>query len=253
MDPVRYSRLRLMALSPAHYIADQIKKTACMEQGSAVDAMLFGTPCVAYPGKVRRGKDWEKWRDEQDPKALLVTQKELLVAEAMRESVRASVPARTFLAGFHQKEIEWEYLGRKCVSHLDVMAPDSAFVSELKSSQTSNPGQFRWKALKMAYHAQLAFYRLAVEHLTGIKPRAAYIVAVESSAPYVVTTFKLTDRVLELGERMVRLWFERLLQCEAANEWPGYAQSIVDLDAPDDVDLDFDLGEIVKEEGGAEG
>jgi hypothetical protein len=237
-----------MGQSAAHYIADQVVKTTCMERGSAVDALVLGTSSVvAYPGKVRRGKEWEQWRSEQDPQALIVTQKGLIVAEAMRASVLASPPAMQVLAGKHQQEIEWEYLGRKCVSHLDVAAFDSSYVTELKSSQTSNPGQFRWKALKMAYHAQLAFYRLAVEYATGIKPRTAYIVAVESSAPYVVTTMRLTDRVLELGERMVRLWFERLLQCEAANEWPGYAQSIVDLDAPDDVDLNFDLGELVKD------
>jgi hypothetical protein len=31
---------------------------------------------------------------------------------------------------------------------------------------------------------------------------------------------------------------ERLLQCEAAGEWPAYTQSIVDLDIPDE---DFEL------------
>lgn len=249
LEPVRYSRLRLFGQSPAHYHADQVVRTPCMEQGSALDALVLSTsPLVAYPGKQRRGKDWEAWKVDQDPKAMIVTKKQASVAEAMRAAVAASEPAMSKLAGHHQKEIEWQYLGRKCVSHLDVMALDCAYVTELKASQTSNPNQFRWKALKMAYHAQLAFYRLAVEYLTGTKPRTAYIVAVESSAPYVVTTLRLTDRVLELGERMVRIWFEQLLQCESSNQWPGYAQSIVDLDAPDDVDLNFDLNELVKED-----
>jgi len=44
---------------------------------------------------------------------------------------------------------------------------------------------------------------------------------------------------------------ERLLACEAANEWPGYAQSIVDFDVPDELELDFgDDEEIETDEDG---
>ena len=49
------------------------------------DGLILGTSkVVAYPGPVRRGKEWERWKSEQDPKALIVTQKGLRVAEAMR-------------------------------------------------------------------------------------------------------------------------------------------------------------------------
>lgn len=248
-EPVRFSRLKWFAESAAHYLADVRKNTVCMEMGSAVDALILGTHEVcAYPGPVRRGKEWEKFKSDNADK-MIITKKEFVAAEGMRDSVMDNPHAVRFLSGQRQKEIEWEYLGRKCVSHLDNVAEDWAFVTELKSSQTSNPGKFRWKALKMAYHAQLAFYRLAVEYVTGTKPRSAYIVAVESTAPYVTTVMRLTDRALELGERLVRIWFETLLTCEKSNEWPGYAQSIVELDAPDDVDLEFDLNELVPEVG----
>jgi hypothetical protein len=257
MEPVRFSNLKLMALSPAHYREGYVKQTACMEQGSAADAVILGTcPVLAYPGKVRRGKEWEKFRAENEG-SLLVTQRELSLAEAMRDSIQANRCARAALCGERQKEIHWEYLGRECVSHLDVLGSNgsSTFISDLKVSQSSNPDKFRWKMVKMGYHAQLAFYRLAVQYLTGTKPQTAYSVAIEPSPPFVVTTMRLTEKALDLGERLVRLWFERLLACEAANEWPGYAQGVVELDAPDDVEfdfgddskgVDFDLNECVK-------
>ena len=241
MDPVRFTQLKLMALSPAHYREGYVKQTACMEQGSATDAVILGTrPVLAYPGKVRRGKEWEKFQAENEG-SLLVTKRELTLAEAMRDSIMANKFARAALCGERQKEIRWEYLGRECVSHLDVLGSDGdgSFITDLKVSQSSNPDKFRWKMIKMAYHAQLAFYRLAVQYLFGTKPRTAYSVAVEPFPPFVVTTMRLTDKALDLGERLVRLWFERLLACEAANEWPGYAQGVVELDAPDDIELDF--------------
>ena len=247
-DPVRFSHLKWMAESPRHYLhalANDKKKTSCMSMGSAVDGLILGTTEVCtYPGPVRRGKAWDKFQSENAGK-LIVTKKELTAAEGMRTSVLSNDHAVDKLTGQHQKEIHWEYLGRKCVSHLDVMALDGTYITDLKSCQTSNPGRFRWKALKMGYHAQLAFYRLAVEHLTGRKPRAAFIVAVESTAPYVTTVMRVTEKALELGERMVRLWFETLLTCEKSNQWPGYSQTIVELDAPEDVDLEFDLNDLV--------
>lgn len=252
-EPVRFSRLKWMAESPAHYLANPPKTGPHIETGSATDGLILGTCEVcAYPGAVRRGKEWEAFAAANASK-LIVTKKELAAAERMRASVLASPLAQRFLTGERQKEIFWQFLGRDCLSHLDVVANDRSFIADLKTCKTSNPNRFRWQALKLGYHAQLAFYRCAVENSTGVKPRSAYIVAVESTAPHVVTSFRLTDKALELGERMVRLWFETLLTCEKSDSWPGYAQSVVDLDAPEDLDLEFDLDELVPEVGGSEG
>ncbi len=116
----------------------------------------------------------------------------------------------------------------------------TSFVTELKTCAVGQPDRFAYNALKYGYHAQIAFYMEACRSAGLCDPTDAYIVAVESSAPYVVTTLKLTERAIEHGARLYRIWFERLLSCEKANEWPGYCQSIVALDAPeDDVELIF--------------
>ena len=39
------------------------------------------------------------------------------------------------------------------------------------------------------------------------------------------------------GAQSARL--ERFMGCERSGEWPGYVQSIIDLDVPDEVELDF--------------
>lgn len=244
-QPVRFSTLKWMAESAAHYRANVRTEARHLEIGSATDALLLGTSEVlTYPEKTRRGKEWEKFKAEHAGK-LIVTAKEFSLATSMRDSVLACQQAVELLKGRRQEEIFWKYLGRDCISHLDCADENGAFVTELKTAQSSNPNRFRWQAFKFAYHAQLAFYRLAKQYQTGHKPEAAYIVVVGSTAPHITVVMRVSDHALELGERLVRIWFETLLNCEKSNEWPGYAQSIIELDAPEDVDMDFDLNELV--------
>jgi hypothetical protein len=237
MEPVRYSRLRLIGqLSPAHYEANPVEQTACMEQGSAVDAIIFESkPVIFYPGPVRRGKEWEAFKLEHpESDWIVVTRSQFDEATAIANAVRSNKRAMRVLQGERQKEIFWKFCNRDCVSHLDVLGANSAWVTELKVSQTSNPARFRWHALKMGYHCQLAFYDDAVTFSTGRSPKAHFIVCVEASYPHVVTTFRVSKRAIQQGKRTNRLWMERLLQCESADKWPGYSQSIVELDVQDD-------------------
>ena len=237
MEPVRYSRLRLIGqLSPAHYAADSVEQTACMEQGSAVDAMIFGSkPVTFYPGAVRRGKEWDSFKlDHPDSEWIVLSRSQYDESRAIAASVTANKRAMRVLQGERQKEIYWKFCNRDCVSHLDVLGHNNAWVTELKVSQTSNPARFRWHALKMGYHCQLAFYDDAVTFSTGKSPKAHFIVCVESTLPHVVTTFRVARRAINQGKRTNRLWMERLLQCESADKWPGYSQSIVELDVQED-------------------
>lgn len=236
LPPVRFSRLKKMASSPAHFEADFTEQTACMEKGSAVDHLIFQSKIViAYPGKVRNGKDWESFKlDHPDNEFCVVTGAEYEHSRAIAAAIRADRRAMRVLRGERQKEIYWSLCGRSCVSHLDILGTNGGWVTELKVSQTSNPARFRWQALRMLYHCQLAFYSDAAASYLGREPRAHFIVCAEATYPHVVTTFKLTHRAIQLGKRCNRLWMERLLQCEAADEYPGYSQSIVDLDAPED-------------------
>jgi hypothetical protein len=82
----------------------------------------------------------------------------------------------------------------------------------------------------------LAIYRRAIEQTTGVKPREVYLFAVESTPPYVVTPFMLSERALEHGDMLAQRWHEQFLQCEASGEWPGYTTGIEELDIYDPED-----------------
>lgn len=239
LEPVHFSRLKFMGQSPAHYrdaLLTPIEETVAMEKGTGLHSILLGGKEVTfYPGKVRNGKEWEKFEADNAHKHIL-TRADYEKVNRAADSVRANRDAMDLLSGEKEVTIDWEFLGRSCQSRLDVYG--GFHVTELKFTMTSHPDRLPWQARKMGWPAQLAFYDMAARYLGGDPNRRhdLYIIAVESKRPYPPTVFQLQPRAIDKGMAQVRLWFERLLSCEATDEWPGYVQSIVPLDEPDDAD-----------------
>lgn len=238
LDPVHFSRLKLIARSPLHYATGYTEETMGMERGSAVHSLVLGgQPVIGWEeGRPRRGKDYEAF-EADNPGALILTAKEFDKVHAIAESVKRSRVAMKALDGDHEVEASWRFGERECAGRMDAIPVDG--VTELKVSMTADPARFVWHALRQGWLAQDAWYLDGLAQ-KGRVLEVARIVAVEPVAPFAVTVFRLTPATLEQARRTYRAWFERLMVCEATNEWPPYAQNEVELDVPDnDVALDF--------------
>lgn len=238
VTPVRFSNLKRIAQSPAHYLAGLSASydSASMRLGRMVDvAILGGEGPVIWEG-TRRGKAWDEFKAEFSDSEI-VTASEYAAASPIIAAIRSHEHAMYLLkSGIAKKRIYWDWLGRACSGEPDVAGE---FLVDLKTTRCAEPGRFTKQAQWLSYPAQLAWYRQGLL-LSGAKPPTqVFIVAVETSPPFPVTVFSLTERAIEQGERLCRVWMERLLSCEATNEWPGYVQCAVDLDVPDDVELTF--------------
>jgi hypothetical protein len=201
-----------------------------MRLGSLVHALVLGGQEVAVWDGTRRGKDWDAFSADNADR-LLVTRTEYEQATLVAESVRRSRVAAPWLEGEHEKHVVWEYQGRSCSSRLDVLG--DGHVVDLKTTTNTDPETLMRACQKMAYHAQLAFYARAAAEI-GKPVRSWRIIAVETAPPFEVTVLRLSRRTIEAGDKLVRLWMERLLACEAADAWPGYVQCEVDWDLEDD-------------------
>lgn len=237
---VRFSNLKRLALSPAHYahaISSWSPSARAMTIGNAAHSIVLGGKnVVVYPGKVRRGKEWDAFQLEHSS-ALILSRSEHAATIGCVESIRSNALAMRMLEGEREAELPmWRLSGRWCGGRPDVRG--RTHLTELKTSYTSHPLWFVRHGIRMAYHGQLAWYRDGVEEVTG-EQLACCIVAVETKAPYVVTCMQLTDRAVVAGQKQNRLWFEQLLACEAAGEWPPYAQDVVDFDVPELDELEF--------------
>lgn len=291
IEPVHFSRLKLMALSPAHYLAadEHREETPAMRMGSLVHARTLGGELIVYDGErgstnawkafkalvsgaphfvydgAHTGNAWKAAKLEADGRTIvtsadvdcaaharevnarrsaaglrpspIVTLAEYDRANRCADIVRAHPVAGPLLEGEHEAPLEWSYLGRSCAGHLDVLNP--VRVVEVKTSASAEPGWFARQAIRMGYPGQCAWYREGATQNGYPTLRDCYVIAVETRPPFAVTPFVLSERALELGEKTIRLWMERLLSCEAAGVFPEYVQSVVELDVPDDFELDF--------------
>jgi len=245
--PVRFHHLKAMGRSAAHarLVMDREESEAqedrvpVLQRGTAVHSLVLGVGkrIVAYPGAVRRGKKWNAFAAANSD-AEILTSTEYEKSNRMAESVAGNKMAMEVLKGQRETSITWKFLHRDCRATPDV-ADYSGYVTELKTCATSEPFRFTGQALRYGYHGQLAWQMDGVIASGLGKPTAAFIVAVESSAPYPVTVLRLTERALEKGRGLYSLWLERLLTCERDNLWPGYCESVVEMDVPDELELTF--------------
>lgn len=242
---VRFSNLKHIARSPLHYLdAVQLDRddTLAMRLGRGAHALVLGMPVVKWTGKTRQGKAWEAFRTEHEPNGVeILNTKEWEKAQGMADAIRRHPIASSLLLAdnvIRESQFEWEWLGRRCSSRPDARSADGLVVTDFKTTQCAEPQKFQRDATFRAYNAQLAFYGMAVKHLTGREPTDLYAVAVESKRPYPVTVLRLDDGARLQGEKLCRLWMERLLTCEASNHWPAYTDAIVPFAVAGDGDPD---------------
>ncbi len=242
LKDVRYSDLKVMGVSPAHFEyrlafeQDQKRNTTV---GTTAHAMVLGgEEPVIYDGV--RNKKAAAWIECQAKNAgkLILIQSEYDAAAGCAASIRRHKRAMELLEGEHEQELKpWVWAGRRCGGRPDVKHPKR--IVELKTSVTAEPFRFTRLGIRMGYHGQLAWY-LDGNAETGGTATEAFIVVVETTPPYVVTTMPVSARALEAGRKLYSIWFEHLRACEESDQWPAYAQDDVDFDVPEDeIDLDF--------------
>ncbi len=251
--PVHWTKLAKINMSPAHYeaaVKEEFEDTLQMRIGRLVHTMVLGGPeFVTFEG-TRRGKAWDAFQAENEGREI-VTTTEVEAATAIADAVKASAVATPFLVGEREKPLVWTGLGgRLCATRgIDVLG--DVFLTDLKTTKCSEPKRFNADARWRCYHAQLAWYREAVRTLFGREINDAYIVAVETAAPHCVTVLHLGARVLEEGEKINRLWMERLLACEAAGEFPPYVQTVQEFALGTDAPSLLVDGEVFEFDGAA--
>lgn len=242
LAPVHFSQLKHMAQSPAHYLyaaTHEPPQSAAFRLGTAVDKLICWEKSDDFPPVItcpfRRGtKRYDEFMAArpEDNEALVVSPAEWEKIGGMVDSLESNKQAMELLQGERQRFVEWRWLGRHCAGTPDVFNLDH--ITELKTGRTAQPERFMSSARFYGYHAQLAWYRRGLIECGFGTPASYWIVAVESSPPYPVTVFRLTDNAIELGERACRSWLERLLVCESSDTWPAYTEAAVPFDVDED-------------------
>lgn len=97
---------------------------------------------------------------------------------------------------------------------------------DLKTTVTAEPDAFTRKATRdFGYHVQAAFYR-RVAALLGLGDVRFLFVAVEKTAPHLVSVVEFDGDALAEADRLVTQAIGTYAECVAVNLWPGYPPGI---------------------------
>lgn len=237
---VHFSELKRLNLSGKQYIH------ACNERRAPTPDMLIGTAVhqlvlgarpgkeiIRFDGKARKGKSWDAFAEEHEGSEIL-TAPEWARAEAIAAAVLADPLAQARLRdAMTEVPLEWEEDGIKfATGGVDLITSASA-IGDLKTSSSVEPEWLKRQCFKMLYHCQLAFYTRGAAASGLLITGAPFLLCVETKAPHEVVELELTPELLDLGERTVALWVEKLRRYRDAGQWPGYAQSPIAWDVPE--------------------
>lgn len=232
---LNWSSLKELRRSPHHYqwaIDNPRPDTDTLIVGRAghtaiLEPMRFLREYAMWSGKIRRGKEWDAFKDKHADKTIIREQDYSLV-EAMAQSVHEHEAASELLAGCKvEQSITWDYDGRPCKARVDAFKP--GILADVKT--TSDLSRFTNDAYKFGYHGQLAWYGMALAAALG-ESVDTYILAVESKPPHDVGVFKCTNEFITEGEQLVFQLLDLLQACEQADSWPGSMPDVCELALP---------------------
>lgn len=208
-------------------------------KGTAFHTLLlepdrFLASMAVCPLNEKTGESWgrgtAKWTEfeAENPGKTYISSLELRDIHAMAEAAQQNDMVRILRAANPKVEASAVWtdpeFGAVCKGRFDCLIerPDRIIVADFKTTGDASPDSFGRDSAKYGYVFQMAFYRRACSVLFPGKAFDAYIVAIESEAPYAVAVYSIDDDTLAVGMSEVRT---RLAQYAAAvknNKWPGY-------------------------------
>jgi len=230
-DPaISASQLKEISRSPYHYWSRYLDPSRT--PAIATSAMKLGslTHCaVLEPDELSKRYGITPDRRSNAGKALAaemeatgieaVTAQEMEQALAMAASVRGNSTAALLLSnGAAEQSFWWDDVstGLKCKCRPDWLSADCATIVDLKTCVDASPASFAKAVANFGYQIQAAHY------LAGTLATRFIFVAVEKSFPYAIGVYELNTEGLIHGSIARHNALQRIQDCRAINEWPGY-------------------------------
>jgi len=236
--------VRAITKSARHFrlMRDTINQpTAAMVFGTAVhDGVLepaqFGARVVCAPKfDMRKTVDKEaaaEFRAMHAGKSQLPPE-EFDRARRCIDAVQAHPSARKLLDGaIVERSFFWNdaRYNVPCKARWD--ASNRGLLIDLKTTKDASPDEFAKSIAHWMYHAQMAHYISAAEHLLDASPQAAVFIAVESEPPHLVACYELPGNAILAGLHIVNLALAKYADAISTGTWPGYPETIEAIQLP---------------------
>lgn len=248
LDRVSNSTLGYLKKSPAHMLhrlSTKSEPTPNMVLGSLTHCLIlepaqFDVMFAVAPELNKRTKvgkaTWDAFTLECEKlNKQVVTIEQHEQALAMANSVVKHDAAAKLLELLSEAELTalWndKETGLECKARLDGLTTNEIIV-DVKTTQDASPTEFARSIVKWGYHRQAAFYSAGYEAVAGRKPVAFVFVVVESSAPYAVATYVLSEESLDIGSAEISDLMQKFKECKDTKLYNGYSNQIETLELP---------------------
>lgn len=242
------SGIKRLAKSPRHFRAMQLpsrpaeKPSDAMRAGTLAHCAILEPDQLAaryavkppgHDGRTVAGKAWNAEHAHLD----VVSADELQAAERQSAAIRA-LPEVGALLAVGQAEVSafWidEDTGIPCKCRPDWVSPagDGVILVDVKTCQDASPIGFPKAVARFGYHLQAAWYCDGWTAATGQRVLGFVFAAVEADYPHAAAAYMLDDDAIERGRAECRRLLALYRQCLAADEWPGYPETIQPIGLP---------------------
>lgn len=242
------SRLnRMMESSPAHAHHEMThpkEPTPAMKLGTAIhtrilEASEFANVYVQSEFEEFRtdiAKNWKKGVESRGYEVLGKSQWEL-VSNVNQQALMHPMAGALLDSRTHTElSLVWDDVdsGVRCKARIDglAMIDGTPALVDLKTTSDASCEGFEKSIFNFGYHRQMAFYREALA-LLGVYVEHTVIIAVETTAPHAVATYRVKDEVLDHGRKEFKELLAIWKECVASDVWPGYSDQIVDIGLPE--------------------
>jgi hypothetical protein len=245
---MHWSKLKALAKSAAHLrhlMTEKDEDTEARKLGrvrhiAIFEPERFEEDVAVWEGGRRYGDEWEAFREEHEGKEIIKDEHAQEI-RTLANAVRSDATAKKYVSGGRgEVTVLWTHvvpaiaglpeLRIDCKARIDFVANIGALV-DVKTTRDASPEGFGRECWRYKHHVQAAMYRDAYEAATG-RRLPYFLVAAESTAPYVVQVYRVPDPILEMGQQEYRALLERYGHCRAESTWPGYFDGEGELALP---------------------
>lgn len=232
--------------SPAHYQHSLKHRTdsTTFDVGHAAHAKIlgvglgvveYGPEHITPSGAISTKAATVEWAKDQRAAGLTpVSPDQVREVDAMAEAVLAHATAGPLLEGGDPEvSLLWDdaATGVRCRGRIDYLHSETLAV-DLKTCASADPRDFDRTAVKYGYGEQAAHYMNGLTATRGDIGTRFLHVLVEKTAPHLVSVVELDDVFLFIAQARVRRAIDTYAACQAANDWPGYPDSVQTIAAP---------------------
>ena len=238
-DPaVSASHLKTVMQSPYHYWSRYLDPDRVAMAPTAAMRLGSLTHCaVLEPDELTKRYQLAPDRRTKEGKAAVVemaaagieavSEADLAQALQMADAVRSNSTAALLLSnGQAEQSFWWDDIatGMRCKCRPDWF--DGETIVDLKTCQDASAAGFAKAVAQWSYQVQAAHY------LCGTLAKRFIFCAVEKTAPYAVGVYELDAEAMVHGSVLRHNALQRIQDCRAINEWPGYTDGIQTLQLP---------------------